>query len=260
MGKTHKNRLTQQQFETKANLIHGGSYDYSKSVYNGYTENVIIICPMHGQFEQKPHTHLRGNGCPCCRRHKLRTAFASSKEDFVEKAKIAHENSYDYSSVEYVNNVTKVCIICKKHGEFWQSPSSHINMKCGCPKCKKKEESKLELLLLHYFSDWQLSSQEKMFSEFHGGIRHFDFVLRSEGRVVIVEYDGEQHFGPVRFHGMSAEKADQMLKRQKRVDFLDHVFCEKNGFVLHRVKHSDDKTESLVQLNEKIKVPYGDRA
>ena len=56
-------------------------------------------------------------------------------QEFIEKAKKIHNNKYDYSKVEYVNVKTKVCIICPEHGEFWQTPDSHINGKSGCPKC-----------------------------------------------------------------------------------------------------------------------------
>ena len=54
--------------------------------------------------------------------------------DFIERAKKVHDNKYDYSKVDYVNAKEKVCIICKEHGEFWQSPTHHLNT-CGCPKC-----------------------------------------------------------------------------------------------------------------------------
>lgn len=57
-------------------------------------------------------------------------------EDFIKKAIAVHGEKYDYSKVEYVNNKTKVCIICPTHGEFWQTPDKHINSKQGCPKCR----------------------------------------------------------------------------------------------------------------------------
>lgn len=56
-------------------------------------------------------------------------------EQFITKSKKVHGNKYDYSKVQYVNNNTKVCIICPKHGEFWQSPNKHMSG-CGCRKCK----------------------------------------------------------------------------------------------------------------------------
>ena len=58
-----------------------------------------------------------------------------TKEIFIERAKQIHSNKYDYSEVEYINANTKVRIICPIHGEFFQTPSEHTNMKRGCPKC-----------------------------------------------------------------------------------------------------------------------------
>lgn len=49
-----------------------------------------------------------------------------TNKEFIEKAKIIHGDKYDYSKVEYVNAKTKVCIICPKHGEFWQTPDKHL--------------------------------------------------------------------------------------------------------------------------------------
>ena len=43
----------------------------------------------------------------------------TKNEIFIEKAKKAHGDKYDYSKVQYVNAYTKVCIICTEHGEFW---------------------------------------------------------------------------------------------------------------------------------------------
>ena len=57
-----------------------------------------------------------------------------SNDEFIREAQLIHDNRYDYSKVEYVNNKTKVCIICPDHGEFWQIPSDHLNGK-GCPQC-----------------------------------------------------------------------------------------------------------------------------
>lgn len=57
-----------------------------------------------------------------------------TQEEFVERATKVHNGKYDYSKVVYVNNSTKVCIICPEHGEFWQSPYHHLLGK-GCFEC-----------------------------------------------------------------------------------------------------------------------------
>lgn len=45
-----------------------------------------------------------------------------------------HGDTYDYSSVVYSHNQTKVEIICRKHGSFWQTPRAHLKGQ-GCKEC-----------------------------------------------------------------------------------------------------------------------------
>ena len=71
-------------------------------------------------------------------------------ETFINKAKKIHGDKYDYSKVNYVNNYTKVCIICPKHGEFWQEPRHHLS-KHGCPMCGKKTSDRKQSLTLNEF-------------------------------------------------------------------------------------------------------------
>jgi len=70
-----------------------------------------------------------------------------TKEEFIEQAKRIHGEKYDYSKVEYIDGQTKVCIICPKHGEFWQRPCDHINQKQGCPKCVKNYRDTAETFI-----------------------------------------------------------------------------------------------------------------
>ena len=64
---------------------------------------------------------------------------------FVSKARIIHSNLYDYSTVNYINNDTKISIICKKHGEFLQSPKKHL-MGRGCWLCGKTKIKPIKML------------------------------------------------------------------------------------------------------------------
>jgi hypothetical protein len=49
-----KEHLNKNNFIPIATKIHNGKYDYSKSVYVKAKEKVIITCPIHGDFEQRP--------------------------------------------------------------------------------------------------------------------------------------------------------------------------------------------------------------
>jgi very-short-patch-repair endonuclease len=116
-------------FIEKAIKKHGNIYDYSKVNYINSTTEVCIICPEHGEFLQTPQHHLRGCICPKCRKN-----YKMSLNEFIDKAKKVHNSKYDYSKTNYINSMTKVCIICPEHGEFWQTPGNHLQGQ-RCPKC-----------------------------------------------------------------------------------------------------------------------------
>lgn len=112
--------------------VHGNKYDYSKVVYTGIKDKIIIICPVHGEYTTTMDMHIQGKNCPMCVGGVRQTL-----EEFITKAKVTHGDRYDYSKVNYINNSTKVKIICPEHGEFLQSPALHQNGS-GCPKCSGK--------------------------------------------------------------------------------------------------------------------------
>lgn len=59
--------ISADEFLTKALLVHGDKYDYSKTIYSGYNSMLTIICPIHGEFSQTARSHLyQKQGCPSC--------------------------------------------------------------------------------------------------------------------------------------------------------------------------------------------------
>lgn len=124
-------KLTQEDFVRKSNEVHNGKYDYSLSEYTSNHAKVRIICPIHGEFEQRASAHMAGQGCPKCRKNAPVT-----QEVCLARFQEVHGDRYDYSLVRYVNNTTKVRIICREHGEFEQTPAAHVNGQ-GCPRCVK---------------------------------------------------------------------------------------------------------------------------
>ncbi len=128
-----KKQLTTEEFKEKARQVHGDKYNYDQVDYKHNKAKVIIICPTHGEFKQKPNTHLNGCGCPYCASHK--GGISRTTESFIEDANKKHGDKYDYSQVNYKNNKTKVKIVCPEHGPFWQTPTRHLSGD-GCPNCK----------------------------------------------------------------------------------------------------------------------------
>ena len=116
-----RKQLTTKDFIERSNLVHNFKYNYDKVIYTKGKEKVCIICPIHGEFWQTAQKHIHGDGCPECAGNAQYTT-----ESFIKKAKEIHGNKYDYSKVNYINNHTKVCIIDKECGEFWQLPANHL--------------------------------------------------------------------------------------------------------------------------------------
>ena len=128
-------------FIEKARKVHGDKYDYSKVNYSRLSDIITIICPEHGEFQQKAGVHLQNRGCPKCGLTIRKRGSKITTEEWVNKAREIHGDRYDYSKVKYINSETKVCIICPKHGEFWKAPIKHTSGQ-GCPKCSQEVQTK----------------------------------------------------------------------------------------------------------------------
>ena len=126
---------TEKEYITKANLIHNNKYNYEQINYKSSLDKLNIICPVHGLFNQRASTHLNGCGCPKCAKESI----SLGTKFFILKSNIKHNNKYDYSKSIYINNKSKIIIICPEHGEFLQLPKSHLKGS-GCLKCKHENQ------------------------------------------------------------------------------------------------------------------------
>lgn len=130
-------KRTTADFIVAAKQVHGETYDYSMVDYVQSHSKVTIICPTHGEFNQTPNNHLRGQGCPDCGKKYSSLIRTYTTEEFIERAKVIHGDRYDYSNSIYVGHQSNIEIICKKHGSFFQQPSNHLHISAptGCPIC-----------------------------------------------------------------------------------------------------------------------------
>ncbi|QLL30666.1 hypothetical protein HG536_0A04820 [Torulaspora globosa] len=109
--------------------VHGDVYDYSQVKYKNHYVTVDIVCRDHGPFRCTPTVHLKGKGCATCQNF----------DAFVQKAKSIHGDKFQYDKSTYIRSKTKMRILCREHGEFWQIPADHarVTRKGGfyCPSC-----------------------------------------------------------------------------------------------------------------------------
>lgn len=219
--------LTNETFVKKAKLIHGDKYDYSNVNYVNVKTKTEIVCLVHGKFMQKPNDHLSGFGCPKCFADRFSAERKMSNEVFIKKAKEIHGDKYDYSKIEYNGTYEKVCIICPKHGEFWQSP--HVHLKGGgCPQCNQsKLEEKISLLLTNKHINFVC---QKKFDWL--GRKKLDFYI-PEYKIAI-ECQGIQHFETVDIFG-----GEKGLEERRRLDKEKLTECLNNGINILYYSNTD---------------------
>ena len=140
-GNAGKNQKSQEQFIADATAVHNGRYDYSLVNYTGAFDKVTIICPVHGEFEQKATVHLSGHGCPNCFRDRQKSLINMTKEEFVQRAVERHGDKFCYDVTDYTGLTERIKVTCKLHGEFETTAQYHISKieqnRGGCPECYK---------------------------------------------------------------------------------------------------------------------------
>ena len=133
-------KLNAHLFIERSSKIHNNAYDYNKVNYINNDTKVIIICKVHGDFEQSPKSHLEGHGC-----FKCKNRFPTTQE-FIEKCKVIHGDKYSYENTVFNGMNNMVTITCKVHGDFEQIAKSHLKGH-HCSKCYKEKISKNDILL-----------------------------------------------------------------------------------------------------------------
>ena len=139
-------KLTQEEYIEKVRFIHNNSYDYSKTIYTGNKNKLIITCIKHGDFEQNAASHYKC-GCPKCSLIKNSVNRKLDINELINRFVSKHGDKYDYSKVIYIKKQSKIIITCKKHNEeFLQTPEKHLDsITGGCPKCNSIGKGNLTL-------------------------------------------------------------------------------------------------------------------
>lgn len=236
--------LTREEFIKRAKEVHGDKYDYSKVEYKGARKKITIICPEHGEFKQLPFDHLGGHGCQKCfdiyKRGKSRQL---TTEEFIEKAKKVHGDKYDYSKVNYIKNIEKVCIICPEHGEFLQAPFKHLQHQ-GCPTCSESHiESEVRKILIENGIKFE---QEKKFNWL--GLQRLDFYLNDYN--IAIECQGRQHFEDVGFFN-NGKNGNDYLSYIKKLDKKKKELCEKHEVKLYYINFDDNVEKEVKKFLDK---------
>lgn len=147
---------------------------------------------------------------------------------------------------EYVNNKKNILMLHTRCGyEWYVKPNHFINTGTRCPRCCS---SKGETRIAKYL--------ESRGFGFHHQYRFdncrvklplpFDFKLEVEGQLIVVEFDGEQHFKPINFSGDETKMVRDFYRRRHN-DRIKTEYCRANGIPLIRIDYTQfDEIEAIL--------------
>ncbi len=222
----------------KINKKHFDNYNTENIIYKNAITKFKVKCKKHGEFYMCPKNL---SGCKKCANEEL----SHSTKEFIEKSNIIFNNKYDYSKTNYINNKSKVIIICSKHGVFEQRPDDHLNGH-GCKFCKISLGEELISNILKSKNIGYV--REHKFKECKN-IRELPFDFYIESHNLCIEYHGKQHYEPINFFGG--------IKTLNKTIFRDNIkinFCKDNNIKLLIIKYDSSSIKESIEtiLNEPL--------
>jgi len=201
------------------------------STWEGLKKNndkITRKCNTHGLWEQTLSSALNGHGCQKCYTQSPKTKKYTTQE-WINLATKVHGDKYDYSKTVYQGIDNKVAILCKKHGEFKQSPNVHLNGS-GCPQCAWDEASE---------------RGNKFTKE--------EFVNRAN-----IVHNYKYNYGKTIYTGMNINRGDEkiIITCPKHGDFSqrpgDHIYnqngCPKCGFDVISTSSRSEGEKALAEF------------
>lgn len=126
---------------------------------------------------------------------------------------------------------------------------NHHTSSCGCIL------SSNNLYIHNYLIDKNIKHEPEYPVCINGQRFRFDFYLSDYN--LFIEYDGEQHYKPVKFAGQSDKDAEIQFDKTKKHDVIKNKYCEDNNINLLRIPYWEKKNidtiigNCLQRLNEK---------
>jgi hypothetical protein len=237
--------ISHKQFLRRARKIHNNKYEYLSKYINSKVKIKIECNDCGNTFEQMPHSHLDGCGCPKCQYSNLPQNKPMDITIFESRCKKMHDNRYVYNQ-DYKGLRYKIKIYCKKHKEyFFQEANAHLLKGQGCPRCCL---SKGEIIIEKYLKSHGVKYEyEKRFDDCKNKQRlSFDFYIPE--LYICIEYDGQQHFYPVKYFG-----GKRKFLITKKHDKIKTDYCKKNNIKLLRIPFYEiNNIEKILSKNKII--------
>lgn len=246
-GISHNINEVRNIFDKKGYILISDNYKHNH-------QKLKYICRRHEDkgVQEISLSSILHKGCGCFYCGVERTAKAKMRpDDYYINWCI--KNKFTYVDRITRNQQTYIGFYCNKHKDYGIQYKSITNVEknTGCIYCNNyKTEKKVgEILDKHNIS----YVKQKRFSGCKDkNTLPFDYYIPKYNTAI--EYDGEQHFKPVRFHGISEESALVEFEKCKARDKIKTKYCMSNDILLIRIPYySKNDMESIIldKINER---------
>ena len=217
------------------------------SEYNGVKNLIKVKCNhCKNEWDSKPLYLKKGYGCKICGHLNRVKKITITHDDFEKKINLVHNNEINLLS-EYKGNNHEIKFICNNCDKISKKNRAKNLLSRGCPNCifskgEKKIQTILEENKISFIREYKINTLKDA-----NNLR-FDFaILDNNGELLhLIEYDGKQHFEPVKIFGGEKRFLDQIKK-----DKMKNEYCNNNNIKLIRIKYSDiDKININLLLNK----------
>lgn len=236
---------TNEQFLLELNQVN--PYVLPLQEYIQARTKIWVQCKKCGhKWRVTPSGLLCGSGCSECAKHEAHDRQVKSNEQFVKELAIA--NPMLLPLEPYYNDHTKIQVKCLIHDYVWfAAPNKILRRRTGCPKCSMyTNEQKIAI----FFEDMGYrTTPQKRFNGCKD--RHtlpFDIYIKELH--LLIEYQGEQHYKPIRRGHMSEEEAIEQLRLVQYHDKIKYEYCLSHNIPLICIPYWEQNNIGEFIINE----------
>jgi len=188
------------------------------------------VCNYEWQTAPNVLLNKKKYGCPKCNGYAPVT-----EQEMIDRLKECNPTiKYASGYKGITSHANFECLSC---GHKWHTPPNSVLHGRGCPNCNishgaLKVKTILDNMNIEYKTEYRFDDCKDVRS------LPFDFYIPSKN--ICIEYDGEQHFMPVRFSKNETKK--QMLEKfelQQRRDKIKDTYCKDNNIILIRIPYTE---------------------
>lgn len=254
LGFLRKEYGTKHNIEEVKKIFNKKEYILLSDKYKNNHEKLNYICLKHKDkgVQQITLSSIIHSGCGCyyCGLEKSSKSKMHPDSYYIEWC---NQNNFTYVDRIIKNHQTYIGFYCNKHKDMGIQYKSITNVEknTGCIYCNNFKTEKLVGVILDKYNISYI--RQKRFSDCKDKYTlPFDYYIPQYK--IAIEYDGEQHFKPIRFHGLNEQKAIEEFKKCKLRDQIKTEYCKNNNILLIRIPYYEkNNMESIIytQINER---------